>query len=63
MNPLPTDTPALAQLRDDSRWAVLYEDTDAVLLVRSDEAHADWLRRRRAGELVVPAVSAPATFR
>jgi hypothetical protein len=60
---LPTDAPALAPLRDDSRWAVLYEDGDAVLLVRADEAHADWLRRRQAGELVVPTVSAPATFR
>jgi hypothetical protein len=60
---VPTDTPALPRLRDDSRWAVLYEDADAVLLVRADEAHADWLRRRCAGELVVPAVSAPASFR
>jgi hypothetical protein len=60
---VPTDTPSLPQLRDDSRWALLYEDADAVLLVRADEAHADWLRRRRAGDLVVPAVSVPATFR
>jgi hypothetical protein len=60
---VPTDTPALPRLRDDSRWAVQYEDGDAVLLVRADEAHADWPRRRRAGELVVPAVSAPASFR
>jgi hypothetical protein len=60
---LTNDTPALARLRADSRWAVLYEDADAALLVRADEAHADWLRRLHAGELVVPAVSAPATFR
>ena len=60
---VPTDTPALARLRDDSRWAVLYEGADAVLLVRADEAHAGWLRRRQAGELVAPAASIPATFR
>jgi hypothetical protein len=60
---VPTDTPALPCLRDDSRWAVLYEDADAVLLVRADEAHAGWLRRRCAGELIVPTESAPASFR
>jgi hypothetical protein len=60
---VPTDTPALPRLRAGPCWAVLYEDADAVLLVRADEAHADWLRRRGAGELVVPAVSAPARFR
>jgi phosphoglucosamine mutase len=38
-------------------------DGDAVLLVRADEAHADWPRRRRAGELVTPAVPAPTSFR
>jgi hypothetical protein len=60
---VPTDTAVLGRLRSDSRWVVLYEDAGAVLLVRADEAHTDWLRRLRAGDLKVPSTEAPGVFR
>jgi hypothetical protein len=59
---IPTDAAVLGRVRADPRWAVLFEDAGAVLLVRADEAHADWLRRRRAGELTAPDVEASAVF-
>jgi hypothetical protein len=51
---VPADTPVLPQLRQDTRWALLFEDGEATLFVRADDAHADILRRRDAGELKVP---------
>jgi hypothetical protein len=60
---VPTDAAVLGRVRADPRWAVLFEDADAVLLVRADEGHADWLRRLRAGVLVAPETAAREVFR
>jgi hypothetical protein len=51
---VPADAPVLPRLRGDARWAALFDDGDAVLFVRADAAHAEVLRRHRAGELVTP---------
>jgi hypothetical protein len=59
---LPGDADVVERLRHDSRWQVLYEDRDAILLVRADEAHADVLRRFRAGELKKPETTRPEYF-
>jgi hypothetical protein len=56
---VPQDVKVLPLVRADTRWAVLYEDDAAVLFVRNDDAHRDLLRRREAGELVVPEEPVP----
>jgi hypothetical protein len=59
---LPREAVVVERLRRDSRWQVLYADRDAILLVRADEAHAEVLRRFRAGELIEPDVARPDYF-
>jgi hypothetical protein len=51
---LPVEAVVVERLRNDPRWQVLYEDREAILLVRADEAHADVLRRFQARELKKP---------
>ena len=48
--------------RNDPRWQIVYEDREAILLVRADEAHAEVLRRFRAGELRKPDTARPDYF-
>jgi len=49
---VPSDTPGLALVRADRRWAVLYEDDGAVLFVRADDR--ELISRRERGELRAP---------
>jgi hypothetical protein len=60
---VPTDAPVLGRVRADPRWAVIFEDADAVLLVRADEAHAHFRRRFPAGKAHAPPAAPPAWFR
>jgi hypothetical protein len=50
---VPADAPVLPRLRVDAHWAVLYEDSDAILFAPA--AHSEPLRRRDQGRLVQPA--------
>jgi hypothetical protein len=58
---VPADARVLRPLRRDGRWAELYADAGAVLLVRV-QGHAGLLRRARSGQLRVPAGPAPRRF-
>jgi hypothetical protein len=60
---VPAGAPVMKALRRDQRWQELYADDMAVLAVRADSAHADLLRRYRAGWLNWPPLAAPASFR
>lgn len=59
---IPRDSPALKWLQQDDRWAEIYSDEAALLLVRRDAAHAELLQRARSGELTRPAVVIPEYF-
>jgi hypothetical protein len=59
---LPGEAVVVERLCHDPRWQVLYEDQEAILLVRADRAHADVLRRFRAGELKQPDIARPDYF-
>jgi hypothetical protein len=59
---LPADAPVLPRVRADTRWAVLYDDGDAVLLARA-AGHAELVHRRDEGLLVRPSVTMPDVFR
>jgi hypothetical protein len=59
---LPAGTVVAERLRHDARWQVLYEDREAILLVRADNEKADLLRRFKAGELKKPINARPAYF-
>jgi hypothetical protein len=58
---VPGDAKVLERLRADRRWAELYADEGAVVLVRV-AGHAELVRRARAGELRGPAGPAPRWF-
>jgi hypothetical protein len=51
---VPGDAPVLRRLRQDNHWAILFEDAEAALFVRADEAHAALLHRRDSGDLRAP---------
>lgn len=57
-----TGAPILPRLRADKRWSAIYEDPEAILFLRADDAHAELLDRYRAGELQVPTPWAPQFF-
>lgn len=57
---LPSDTPVLSRLRSDSRWGVLYEDPDALLLARRDGRLAGLLKP--GAKLSVPLPAQPEEF-
>jgi hypothetical protein len=57
----PRDTPGLAVIRTDKRWAVIYEDEDAVLFARAVDR--ELIGRRDRGELRVPPIEVAEFFR
>jgi hypothetical protein len=59
---LPVEAVVVDHLRHDRRWQVLYEDQEAILLVRVDDANADVLRRFQDGELTKPHKARPDYF-
>jgi hypothetical protein len=60
---VPAGAPGLQGVRHDGRWQELYADSDAVLFVRADAAHAPVLARFRSGGLDRPGQTAVAWFR
>lgn len=51
---MPASTPILPRVRADRRWTALYDDGQAVLFVRADEAHAHIIRLHQTGQLQQP---------
>ena len=45
----------VSRVREDPRWAILYEDSESALFVRNDGAHRDLVARAREDRLQVPA--------
>ena len=59
----PARSEVLPLIQVDPHWTIIYEDADAFLFVRADEAHAELLQRAEAGDLQKPAGAAPTVFR
>jgi hypothetical protein len=51
---VPADAPVLPRLSHDERWVLLFDDEEAIVFVRADEAHRAILRRHDNGELSTP---------
>lgn len=59
---VPTEAPGLQAIRQDPHWELLYEDPEALLFVRRDEAHQDLRERKRRGEFHTPPLVQPSFF-
>jgi hypothetical protein len=59
---MPKSAPILSRVRADRRWTAIYEDAQAMLFVRADDAHADILRRHQMGHWRQPQEPLPQTF-
>jgi len=48
---VPRDAPPAMRLRADSRWVLLFEDTDSLIFLKSDNLHGAILTRHKEGRL------------
>jgi len=59
---VPAGSPVSSSIRNDPRWAMIFDDSEATLFVRNDAAHEALLSRFRSGELIIPTALEPQFF-